>query len=287
MSSASASAQKRSTSGGAEAESEGSKKARVERTALVAVDVQNDFLPPNGSLAVARGDEILTPLLALLGDGERWALRVATLDWHPEGHCSFAATHADHSVGDTVRLANGVEQRLWPTHCVQKSAGAELAPALRDVDFDHIIKKGLDRNVDSYSAFKDNASGKSTELDAVLKDANVTHVYVCGLALDVCGAGAARRASARSSASCACARSSEPPAAAWRASSMSSTSSSRCAPSSASSASSAALSTSTSSAARHDASSGKPASAASSPPPTPPRRCRTAHSAARCSAAAA
>jgi nicotinamidase/pyrazinamidase len=161
--------------------------AENERAALIVVDVQLDFLP-GGALAVAGGDRILAPLAALMRSG---AFRdiVATQDWHPPGHVSFASRHPPRRAFETIELY-GHEQVLWPDHCVAGSHGADLHPALPWERVRAIVRKGTDPTVDSYSAFRNNydAHGNRppTGLAGYLRECGVEEVYVCGLARDFC-----------------------------------------------------------------------------------------------------
>lgn len=149
--------------------------------ALILVDIQNDFLP-GGALAVPRGDEIIAAANRLQ---ERFGLVVATQDWHPAGHASFASSHPGKNVYDAVMI-DGVEQILWPDHCVQGSRGAELARAFNTNRVEAIFRKGTDPGIDSYSAFYDNARRKSTGLEGYLKWKKVDRVVLAGLAADFC-----------------------------------------------------------------------------------------------------
>ena len=126
---------------------------------LILVDIQNDFLP-GGALPVPRGDEVIPVANALM---RKFGLVVATADWHPVGHVSFASSHAGRKPGDVV-MAGGVEQVLWPDHCVQGTEGAEFAPGLDASRIDRIVYKGTDPEIDSYSGFYDNGHRRSTEL---------------------------------------------------------------------------------------------------------------------------
>ncbi|MGZ7064770.1 MAG: bifunctional nicotinamidase/pyrazinamidase [Candidatus Aminicenantales bacterium] len=149
--------------------------------ALILVDIQNDFLP-GGALAVPRGDEIIAVANRLQ---ERFGLVVATQDWHPAGHASFASSHPGKNVYDAV-VIDGVEQILWPDHCVQGSRGAELARAFNTNRVEAIFRKGTDPGIDSYSTFYDNARRKSTGLEGYLKWKKVDRVFLAGLAADFC-----------------------------------------------------------------------------------------------------
>lgn len=160
---------------------------RSDASVLLLVDIQPDFCP-GGALAVSGGDEILAPVNALVGRG-LFGLYVATQDWHPEGHVSFASQHEGRSPMETIEL-HGHDQVLWPDHCVQGTPGAELHP---DIDWDPvsaIIRKGSDPRVDSYSGFRNNwnpdGERPSTGLAGYLREQGIEDVYVCGLARDVC-----------------------------------------------------------------------------------------------------
>jgi nicotinamidase/pyrazinamidase len=148
---------------------------------LLVVDVQNDFMP-GGALAVARGDEIV-PLVNRLA--RRFSHVVLTQDWHPPSHVSFAANHAGRQPFEMMTLPYG-EQVLWPTHCVQNTAGAALHAALDIPHARAVIRKGHHANVDSYSAFLEADRTTPTGLAGYLRDTGVTRVWCCGLATDYC-----------------------------------------------------------------------------------------------------
>ena len=149
--------------------------------ALLIIDVQNDFLP-GGALAVPHGDEVVDAVNELI---PQYEVVVATQDWHPPNHQSFAAQHPQREIGDVVRLGN-LEQMLWPTHCVQGESGAELPTRLNRSGIDHVIRKGADPHIDSYSGFFDNARQQSTGLAEYLHSRGVDEVHVVGLATDYC-----------------------------------------------------------------------------------------------------
>ena len=148
---------------------------------LILVDLQNDFLP-GGALAVPRGDEVF-PLANVLQNS--FDLVVATQDWHPPNHVSFAANHPGRRVGDVIDL-DGQPQVLWPVHCVQGTHGAELAAGLNKTKITHVVHKGTDPNIDSYSGFFDNCHLRSAGLAEYLREQAVAAVYVLGLATDYC-----------------------------------------------------------------------------------------------------
>ncbi len=154
---------------------------KITMEALIIVDIQNDFLP-GGALAVRGGDEIIPSVNSLQ---EEFKLVVATQDWHPAGHGSFASSHPGKKPGDVI-LLNGLEQFLWPDHCVQGTRGADFSDDLNTDRFDKIIRKGTDPGIDSYSGFFDNGRKKGTGLDAYLKGRGVDTVYIVGLATDFC-----------------------------------------------------------------------------------------------------
>lgn len=149
--------------------------------ALLLIDIQNDFLP-GGALAVPEGDAIL-PLVNQLQ--ERFGLVVATQDWHPQNHKSFASQHTGRQVFDVVEL-QGLEQVLWPDHCVQGTAGADFSAELRMHKVEAIFRKGMNPEIDSYSGFYDNGHLKSTGLADYLRGKGVTDIYLAGLAADYC-----------------------------------------------------------------------------------------------------
>lgn len=149
--------------------------------ALILVDLQNDFLP-GGALPVPEGDKVIPIANRLMDDFE---IIVATKDWHPPDHGSFAANHPRRSLHETIDL-HGLPQVLWPVHCVQGTSGADFAP---DLDLDRITRifpKGTDPGIDSYSGLYDNGHRRSTGLAEWLREQGVKRVTVCGLATDYC-----------------------------------------------------------------------------------------------------
>lgn len=150
-------------------------------TALILVDLQNDFCP-GGALAVAEGHETI-PVANRMQHA--FELVVATQDWHPITHESFAANHPGHRPGDVIDL-HGLEQVLWPVHCVQKSFGAAFVRELDRSRIDRIFAKGTDPAIDSYSGFFDNGHRKATGLGDFLREKGVDTVYIMGLATDYC-----------------------------------------------------------------------------------------------------
>lgn len=151
------------------------------KRALILVDLQNDFLP-GGALAVPDGDQVL-PIANRLMD--RFDLVVATQDWHPSDHGSFAVNHPGKAVGE-LGMLDGLPQVMWPVHCVQDTPGAELSPSLDTGRIDRVFPKGTRPRIDSYSGFYDNDQRGSTGLSEWLKEQGVTDVYVMGLATDYC-----------------------------------------------------------------------------------------------------
>lgn len=150
--------------------------------ALIIVDVQNDFMP-TGSLPVSYGNEII-PFINKEME-KNYDLIVATQDWHPENHKSFASNHQGKKVFESIDL-QGVSQILWPNHCVQGSTGAEFHSELNCKPISAIFRKGMNPEVDSYSAFFDNNRKENTGLHGYLKDKNITELTFCGLAGDFC-----------------------------------------------------------------------------------------------------
>ncbi|MDR1025075.1 MAG: bifunctional nicotinamidase/pyrazinamidase [Treponema sp.] len=169
----------------------------LSRTALIEIDVQNDFCPsytlssgeklPPGALAVKGGDEVIEPLnnlaLAFAGAGARV---VATADWHPPGHVSFARAHPGKNAGETVELPGTGPQVLWPDHCVRGSRGAAFHEKLDLRPASLIIHKGFRQSLDSYSAFFENDRRTPTGLEAYLKSLGIDTVLMGGLATDYC-----------------------------------------------------------------------------------------------------
>ncbi|WP_205500786.1 bifunctional nicotinamidase/pyrazinamidase [Rufibacter psychrotolerans] len=149
--------------------------------ALLLIDIQNDFIP-GGALAVPEGDAVV-PLANALQP--QFDLVVATQDWHPSNHKSFASQHEGKQVFETTQL-QGLEQVLWPDHCVQGTAGAEFSPELEMSRVEAIFRKGTDLEIDSYSGFYDNGHLKSTALAEYLRGKGVKEVYLVGLAADFC-----------------------------------------------------------------------------------------------------
>ncbi len=149
--------------------------------ALILVDVQYDFLP-GGALAVPNGDEII-PVLNTIESA--FPLVVATQDWHPANHGSFASSHPGKNVFDTIQLG-GLDQVLWPDHCIQGTQGARFSKDLNTNRVEAIIRKGTDPGIDSYSGFFDNGKKKSTGLGDYLKGRGVEQVFLGGLAADFC-----------------------------------------------------------------------------------------------------
>ena len=148
------------------------------KKAIIIVDVQNDFI--TGSLAVPGAEEII-PVINNIQ--KKFDLVVTTQDFHPSNHGSFAPS--PDKIGTIINL-NGLDQILWPVHCVQNSDGAEFHKELNLDQLDANFTKGTNPDIDSYSGFFDNGKKQDTGLDAYLKDQNVDEVYVCGLATDYC-----------------------------------------------------------------------------------------------------
>jgi nicotinamidase/pyrazinamidase len=155
--------------------------AKPRESCLVVVDVQYDFMP-GGALAVAKGDEVVPVINALL---PRFENVVLTQDWHPKGHASFASAHAGKKPFETTRLGYG-DQVLWPDHCVQGTPGAAIHADLQATKAQLVIRKGFHDGIDSYSGFIEADRRTSTGLAGYLKERGIRKVYVCGLATDFC-----------------------------------------------------------------------------------------------------
>lgn len=148
---------------------------------LIVIDVQNDFMP-GGSLAVPNGDKIV-PVINRIQD--TFDLIVASQDWHPQNHISFASNHPGKSTFEEIEI-QGQKQVLWPDHCVQETEGALFHPQLKTQGWETIFRKGTDPKIDSYSAFYDNGHLKSTGLTGYLKEKGASQLFFCGLAADIC-----------------------------------------------------------------------------------------------------
>ncbi len=148
---------------------------------LLVVDVQNDFCP-GGALAVAGGDEIV-PLINRLA--ERFEHVLLMQDWHPERHISFASEHAGKKAYEMIEASYG-PQILWPDHCIQESLGAMLHPDLDIPKAEIVLRKGFDRNIDSYSAFLENDHTTPTGLAGYLRERGIARLFIVGLAYDYC-----------------------------------------------------------------------------------------------------
>lgn len=149
--------------------------------ALLIVDLQNDFMP-GGALPVPKGDEVIPIINRLI---PHFSLVLATQDWHPKDHVSFATNHPGKKVGEIIKF-DGVDQILWPAHCVHYTKGAELVDQLNKDEIATIFYKGTDHLIDSYSTFFDNARARSTGLFEYLKSRSIDEIYIAGVATDYC-----------------------------------------------------------------------------------------------------
>lgn len=149
--------------------------------ALILVDIQNDFLP-GGALAVPNGDAVISAANQLMPHAD---IIVATQDWHPPDHGSFAANHPDRALFEIIEL-HGLPQTLWPVHCVEDTVGAAFAETLEVARIEKVFRKGTRPEIDSYSGFHDNGRRHSTGMADWLRCRGVTHITLCGLATDYC-----------------------------------------------------------------------------------------------------
>ncbi len=147
------------------------------KRALILVDIQNDFIP-GGALAVAGGDEVINVANIAMKNFDHI---IATQDWHPHDHKSFASQHKGKRPGEFIEL-NGIQQILWPDHCVMETNGAGFATGLDTGSIIKVIRKGMNREIDSYSGFFDNAHGHATGLEDYLRAQEITELYIMGLA---------------------------------------------------------------------------------------------------------
>jgi nicotinamidase/pyrazinamidase len=148
---------------------------------LIIIDVQIDFIP-GGALAVPEGDQII-PVINKLQ--EKSDLVIATQDWHPDNHVSFASNHENKKPFDVIEWQEK-DQVLWPDHCVQNTHGADFHPQLEMKKVEAIFRKGMDWKIDSYSGFYDNGHKKNTGLAGYLRERNAVELFFCGLAADFC-----------------------------------------------------------------------------------------------------
>ncbi|MCP3921040.1 MAG: bifunctional nicotinamidase/pyrazinamidase [Desulfobacterales bacterium] len=153
----------------------------MKRKALILVDIQNDFIP-GGALAVEKGDEVVAVANSIM---EKFDIVVASQDYHPKNHLSFASQHEGKNIGDVIDL-KGLPQNLWPDHCIENTKGSEFVKGLDVSKINEVFQKGMDREIDSYSAFFDNGRKKATGLSTYLGKRMIDEVYVMGLATDYC-----------------------------------------------------------------------------------------------------
>ncbi len=152
-----------------------------EKRALLIVDVQNDFCP-GGALPVSNGDEVVPIINRIINSFD---VVVATQDWHPQDHISFASNHSGKNPFDQIDI-KGTMLTLWPDHCVAGSPGADFHPSLNTMHIQSIIRKGISSGMDSYSAFLENDRITPTGLEGYLKNLGINTIYLCGLATDYC-----------------------------------------------------------------------------------------------------
>lgn len=150
--------------------------------ALLLVDIQNDFMP-GGALGVKEGDQIIPLINDLLK--KPFDAIIASKDWHPKDHVSFASRHHT-KPGEVIELSGGMQQILWPDHCVQGTKGAEFAPGWDTGKVQKVFFKGSDREIDSYSAFFDNGHLRDTGLGKYLKDLGIDEICIAGLTTEYC-----------------------------------------------------------------------------------------------------
>ncbi|WP_319561723.1 bifunctional nicotinamidase/pyrazinamidase [Marispirochaeta sp.] len=151
------------------------------KTALIVVDLQRDFCP-GGALAVKDGDAIVPAVNSIAGEFDKV---IATRDWHPQDHISFASNHPGTKVQEILQLGD-IEQIMWPDHCVPGTPGSDFHPDLDLRNLDLIISKGTSSGLDSYSGFFENDHTTPTGLEGYLKNLGITDLAVCGLATDYC-----------------------------------------------------------------------------------------------------
>lgn len=154
---------------------------KKDKNAILIIDVQNDFCPA-GALAVNEGDKVVPVINSILN---KFYKIIATQDWHPNEHISFASNHKGRNVYDVIEI-DGIQQVLWPIHCVAGTYGADFHKGLNISNFHLILRKGTNARIDSYSAFRENDKKTLTGLSGYLKALNIEQVFVVGLATDYC-----------------------------------------------------------------------------------------------------
>eukprot|EP01083_Nonionella_stella_P124317 375321_1 len=175
----------------AEAEKKEADQKEECRRALIVVDMQYDFMPPEGSLQVAGGDKLVSVINDIRKKYDKsFNLVCLSMDWHPPNHCSFLANNIERDpkaeAFKPCKLENGSDQIMWPNHCVQGSNGAKIHKDLYRQNSDKVILKGMNPGVDTYSAFMDNDKKSRTALNGLLKEGDINEIYCLGLAYDVC-----------------------------------------------------------------------------------------------------
>ena len=150
-------------------------------SALLIIDMQRDFMP-GGALSVPDADLLIPRINHLM---KAFPLVVATKDFHPKGHVSFASSHPGKKIGESIEVS-GSMQTLWPDHCVQQAHGSDFHPTLDTTQIHHVVTKGMHVDIDSYSAFFDNAHNSSTGLGEYFKSRGITKLFVTGVATDYC-----------------------------------------------------------------------------------------------------
>lgn len=155
--------------------------ARGDSDVLIVIDPQVDFCP-GGALAVPYGDAIIPEVNRLAGLAPHV---IVTQDWHPSDHASFASRHPGRQSFETIDLSYG-PQTLWPDHCIQGTGGAEFHPGLELPNLELVLRKGFRREIDSYSAFRENDRHTPTGLAGYLRERGFAHLLLCGLATDYC-----------------------------------------------------------------------------------------------------
>ncbi len=153
------------------------------KSALLIIDMQYDFME-GGSLEVKHANSILKTINQIAQ--KDWGLVVASKDWHPQNHISFASNNKGSKVFEAITLSDGTQQVMWPDHCVQGTHGSDIHKDIDATRIDHIVLKGQNPQVDSYSAFFDNNHLQKTEMDKILKEHGIKNIYVLGLARDYC-----------------------------------------------------------------------------------------------------
>lgn len=156
----------------------------MNKSCLIIVDMQNDFINPDGALHVPDSENLI-PKIEQIISSINWDLIIFTQDWHPRDHVSFYTSHVDKKIGDTIDTQSG-KQELWPPHCLQNHYGSQIITKLSKITPHIVVQKGYHKDKDSYSGFADQSNQSKTGLNEILQSHDVINVFICGVATNYC-----------------------------------------------------------------------------------------------------